>query len=48
MYEGEREVEAAFHPARVALHLAVGRLCQPDPVEQLGAPCASFRARKVV
>ena len=33
--EREREVEAALHPARVAADLAVGRLRQPDALEEL-------------
>ena len=33
--EGAREVEAPLHPARVVLRAAVGRVGQPDQLEQL-------------
>ena len=35
MDEGEREVEAALHPSRVAGDLAVGGLDEPDAVQEL-------------
>ena len=35
--ERQRQVEPAFHPARVAADLAVRGLGEPDPLEQLGA-----------
>ena len=35
--EREREVEPAAHAARVAAHLAVGGLGEPDPRDQLVA-----------
>ena len=41
--EREREVEPALHPAGVGPHLAVGRLGQPDALEQLLAPRAPLR-----
>ena len=45
VHEREREVEPALHPARVALHLAVGRLGQADALEQLvGARGGGSRA----
>ena len=37
VHEREAEVEPALHPARVAAHLAVGRVGQPDALEQLAA-----------
>ena len=37
MHEREAEVEPALHPARVAADLAVGRVGQPDPLEQFAA-----------
>ena len=37
VHEREGEVEPALHPARVAAHLAVGGVGQPDPLEQLAA-----------
>ena len=33
--EAERDVEPALHPARVAARLPVGRVAQPDELEQL-------------
>ena len=43
--ERQREVEPALHAARVALHLAVGRVGQPDALEQLvGARSGDPRA----
>jgi hypothetical protein len=35
VHEREREVEPAFHPARVAADFPVGGLGQADPAEQL-------------
>src|SRR5437763_1311298 len=35
VHERHREVEAALHPAGIALHLAIGGLHQPDTLEQL-------------
>ena len=43
--ERERQVEPALHPARVAADLAIGRLRQPDPDEELlGAGLSLLRA----
>ena len=44
VHEGEREVEPALHPARVAPDLAVGGLREPDALEQRLAPAARARA----
>ena len=46
--EGEREVEPALHPARVAADLAVGRERQPDPLEQLLRRAPALGARDAV
>ena len=43
--QGEREVEPALHPAGVAAHLAVGRLREPDALEQDLASPRALRAR---
>ena len=37
MHERETEVEPTLHPARVAADLAIGRVGQPDALQQLGA-----------
>src|SRR5439155_15392221 len=42
----ERQVEAALHPAGVALDLAVGSLHQADALEQLVGAGPAFRAWK--
>ncbi len=44
VYQRKREVEAAFHPARVALDLPVGRLGQSHTREQLVAPALPLLA----
>jgi hypothetical protein len=43
--ECERQVEPALHPARVAADLAIGRVGEPDAVEELdaAAACAPHR-----
>ena len=38
MHERESQVEPSLHAARVAAHLAVGGVGQPDPLEQLIRP----------
>ena len=43
--QGEREIEPALHPARVAANGSVGGLDQPDPLEQLGATRLALRFR---
>ena len=40
------KVEPSLHPARVALHLAVGGLGQPDALQQLVGARAAARARQ--
>ena len=35
MDQREREIEPSLHPARVARHLAVSRIGQPDAMEEL-------------
>ena len=45
MHEREGEVEPALHPARVAAHLAVGRLTQADAAEQLVGALRAIGAR---
>ena len=37
VHESEAEIEAALHPTRVAAYLAVGRVGQAHPLEQLSA-----------
>ena len=44
--EREREVEAALHPARVAADLAIGRLGQPDALEELLGAALRSRPRE--
>ena len=46
--EGEGEVEAPFHPARVAGDLAVGGVGEPDPLDQRVAAGDPLLARKAV
>ena len=48
MHEREREVEPALHAARVAADLAVGRVGQPDALEQLVAARAALRLRQAL
>ena len=51
VHEREAEVQPALHPARVAADLAIGRVGQPDPLEQFGRravrarPCRGRAAR---
>ena len=42
--EREREVEPALHPARVAGHLPVGRVLEPDALEQVVGPNLTLRS----
>ena len=46
--EGEGEVEPAFHPARVAADLAVGRVGEPDPLQQLAAALGALGLAEAV
>jgi hypothetical protein len=46
--EGERQVEAALHPARVAAHLAVGGVGEADPLQQLVAAALALGLAEAV
>ena len=46
--QGEGEVEPALHPARVAADLAVGRVGEPDALDQLVAALGPVRLRHPV
>ena len=48
MDERQREVEPALHSARVGLHLAVGGVGEPDPLEKRLAPMLALRLRQAV
>ena len=48
MHERQRQVQTPLHAAGVAADLAVGRVGQPQPREQLGAPNCALLAGQAV
>ena len=42
VHEGQRQVEAALHPTRVRLDLALGRRLEADPLQQLVRPALTL------
>ena len=48
MHEGEREVEPSLHASRVAAHLAIGGLGEPDAFEEELATLRALGAREAL